>query len=222
MEAIGLMPSDGKPDGKKYGFKMLHHVMEGSLFDKASATLLEHGWKLTWLDRIAEDFDPALMTDEDCPEEELEEELEEDESNDGEVPQESDAPAPDSEASPTSGEASESGETELPSPSSASAPDTGAPAPPPPSLTRPKGVSRSTVTSVARKSATAFNQRPAMRLDKAALIPRVVKKSGLRHKFTCPKCPAKAWGKPELKLVCGECQQVMPGKPSDEKAGEGE
>ncbi len=28
-------------------------------------------------------------------------------------------------------------------------------------------------------------------------------------KYVCPDCKAKAWGKPELKLICGECQKTM-------------
>lgn len=28
-------------------------------------------------------------------------------------------------------------------------------------------------------------------------------------KYTCPKCQANAWGKPALKLICGECMEPM-------------
>ena len=30
-----------------------------------------------------------------------------------------------------------------------------------------------------------------------------------RVKFTCPRCQANAWGKPSLKLICGDCLVVM-------------
>lgn len=30
-----------------------------------------------------------------------------------------------------------------------------------------------------------------------------------RARFDCPGCKAKAWGKPELKLVCGTCREPM-------------
>lgn len=219
MEAIGLMPSEsGKPDGKKYGFKMHHYMMEGSLFDKASATLLEHGWKLTWLDRIAEEFDPSLMTDDDHPEEE--EDLGEDESSGEEDPQVGDANAPESEVSQANGdEAPASGETEPPSLPSSSVPDAGAPPRPSPSLTRPNGVSHSSARPAARTASAAFNQRPVIHLDKAALIARPVTKSGNRYKYSCPTCNANAWGKSDLNLICGKCHKPMPGKPCADKPG---
>ena len=31
--------------------------------------------------------------------------------------------------------------------------------------------------------------------------------SGKRVKFTCPGCRANAWGKAQLKLICGACQE---------------
>lgn len=33
--------------------------------------------------------------------------------------------------------------------------------------------------------------------------------AGKRTKFTCPKCDANAWGKPTLKVICGDCQEGM-------------
>ena len=39
--------------------------------------------------------------------------------------------------------------------------------------------------------------------DEAAPAPPA---SGKRVKFTCPACRANAWGKAQLKLVCGDCQ----------------
>jgi hypothetical protein len=35
------------------------------------------------------------------------------------------------------------------------------------------------------------------------------KKKGTRVKFTCPDCGANAWGKPDLKLICGVCLVPM-------------
>jgi len=32
---------------------------------------------------------------------------------------------------------------------------------------------------------------------------------GRRSKFTCPSCGAAAWGKPTLRLVCGDCMLLM-------------
>lgn len=37
-----------------------------------------------------------------------------------------------------------------------------------------------------------------------------VKGGTTRTKFTCPNCGANAWGRPDLKLVCGECLVSMP------------
>ena len=42
-------------------------------------------------------------------------------------------------------------------------------------------------------------------------------KSGNRIKYTCPSCAANAWGKQGLKLICGECAQLMLGdEPADD------
>ena len=30
-----------------------------------------------------------------------------------------------------------------------------------------------------------------------------------KTKFTCPSCECNAWGKPELKLICGDCDEEM-------------
>lgn len=36
-------------------------------------------------------------------------------------------------------------------------------------------------------------------------------KSASKTKFTCPDCGANAWGKPELRIVCGPCEVAMVG-----------
>jgi hypothetical protein len=45
----------------------------------------------------------------------------------------------------------------------------------------------------------------------AAILDKVAKpkKSGTRVKYTCPACGANAWGKGELHLICGACDQAM-------------
>ena len=35
------------------------------------------------------------------------------------------------------------------------------------------------------------------------------KKAASKTKFTCPKCSANAWGKPDLHIVCGDCEVRM-------------
>ena len=35
------------------------------------------------------------------------------------------------------------------------------------------------------------------------------KKAASKTKFTCPECGANAWGKPDLHLICGDCQTDM-------------
>ena len=36
------------------------------------------------------------------------------------------------------------------------------------------------------------------------------KKSASKTKYTCPVCTTNAWAKPETKLICGECEVLMP------------
>ena len=45
------------------------------------------------------------------------------------------------------------------------------------------------------------------------------KKAASKTKYTCPECDANAWGKPDLNLVCGDCDERME---AEETAGEGE
>lgn len=51
-EAIGLMPSDtGKPGGKRVGDSVDTYIIDGGLFDAASAKLVDSEFKLSWVDR---------------------------------------------------------------------------------------------------------------------------------------------------------------------------
>lgn len=51
-EAIGLMPSDtGKPGGKRVGDSVDTYIIDGGLFDLASAKLVDSEFKLSWVDR---------------------------------------------------------------------------------------------------------------------------------------------------------------------------
>jgi len=38
---------------------------------------------------------------------------------------------------------------------------------------------------------------------------RARRKAASKTRFTCPCCGAHAWGKPELRLICGECEEPM-------------
>ncbi len=44
------------------------------------------------------------------------------------------------------------------------------------------------------------------------------KKAASKTKYTCPECEANAWGKLGLKLVCGECDQIMQGEEPEEES----
>ncbi len=35
------------------------------------------------------------------------------------------------------------------------------------------------------------------------------KRAASKVKFTCPSCSANAWGKPSLRLTCGDCEETM-------------
>lgn len=41
--------------------------------------------------------------------------------------------------------------------------------------------------------------------DKGEIIMEMSDHNPTRTKFTCPKCKVNAWGKPSLKLICGDC-----------------
>jgi hypothetical protein len=35
------------------------------------------------------------------------------------------------------------------------------------------------------------------------------KKTASKTKYTCASCDLNVWGKPEIKVICGECMEVM-------------
>lgn len=42
------------------------------------------------------------------------------------------------------------------------------------------------------------------------------KKRASKTKYSCPDCQAAAWGKPELHIVCGDCDIRMEAEPAEE------
>jgi predicted SprT family Zn-dependent metalloprotease len=42
------------------------------------------------------------------------------------------------------------------------------------------------------------------------------KKAASKTKYTCPACGLNAWGKPDLNLVCGDCDERMEAEPADD------
>jgi hypothetical protein len=46
------------------------------------------------------------------------------------------------------------------------------------------------------------------------------KKRASKTKFTCGCCGANAWGKPELRIVCGECDEPMTAEAGADAAGD--
>lgn len=61
-EAVGLMPTDtGKPGGKRTGDNVQTYIIDGGLFDIASAKLVDDEFKLSWVDRYV-DMDPEELS----------------------------------------------------------------------------------------------------------------------------------------------------------------
>jgi hypothetical protein len=73
MKAIGLQPSDtGEPGGKETGQKMNHYIIPGGAFDKATASLLQSGFALSWadaaiLDKVAKPKKSGTRVKYTCP-----------------------------------------------------------------------------------------------------------------------------------------------------------
>jgi hypothetical protein len=52
-------------------------------------------------------------------------------------------------------------------------------------------------------------------------VARAAKQKASKTKFCCPTCEAAAWGKPTLRIMCGECDEMMVaqgGEPAAEEA----
>jgi transcription elongation factor Elf1 len=45
------------------------------------------------------------------------------------------------------------------------------------------------------------------------------KKAASKTKYTCPDCGLNAWGKPEINLVCGDCETRMEAEADGENEG---
>lgn len=61
--------------------------------------------------------------------------------------------------------------------------------------------------------------RSAKDEDGTGAEPGKGKNKSNRLKFTCPSCAANAWGKPDLKLICGDCRVDFVSPESDETEG---
>ena len=46
------------------------------------------------------------------------------------------------------------------------------------------------------------------------------KKAASKTKYTCPLCSTNAWAKPNIRLICGECQETMEPQTDDDHADE--
>lgn len=192
MESIGLVPSDtAKPGGRKIGFRMLHYIKNDGPFDQAAQALLESGWMLTWIDRLAETFDPELMADST-------------EADPATAPPHSErpvstAPAP----SPT-----------VKARGVASAPAPGAEPPNDASETSSNAIierpSHQTSSHDSEERlphvGSSLNLRPVTRI-RQALIEPVKRTAGKRQKYVCKGCSQVAvWGRAGLNIHCGECE----------------
>lgn len=65
------------------------------------------------------------------------------------------------------------------------------------------------------KSCAAFLAGPGVslwgdRIGELADAGAKAKRPKSKVKYTCPACQANAWAKPETRLMCGECEEVMP------------
>ncbi|OJY95732.1 MAG: hypothetical protein BGP25_15815 [Lysobacterales bacterium 63-13] len=191
METIGLVPShNGKPGGKKYGYKMSHYVQEDGPFDRSATVLLEKGWALTWIDRMAE------FLDEDDDDEEA---LEDEETQTPPPPEASTSGAADQPS-----EDDDKAQDEIPNPSAPT---------PSPDATPSAGVAAPKPVRTAAAKTTRTHKALRAHLNQsvvAALISPKPSSSGNRTKYSCPKCTAAVWGKSGLNLVCGTCQKPMP------------
>ena len=42
------------------------------------------------------------------------------------------------------------------------------------------------------------------------------KKNASKTKYTCPGCGRNAWAKPDVRLICGDCEEVMEAEDTDQ------
>jgi predicted SprT family Zn-dependent metalloprotease len=68
------------------------------------------------------------------------------------------------------------------------------------------------------KACTEFLQDKKIAYQDAFAL-KVGSKSKNKARYTCPKCGLKGWGKPEIKLACGQCWVLMKDANSDEGEG---
>lgn len=177
MDKIGLGPSlTGEPRGNRTGEKVSHYIRPGGDFDRACEELLTNEYRLSWMDR----FPPPYAV------ERIKEKAK------GAPPSSPPLLRP---AATNSLEDVENlrfaTETEEP----AAPVDAG---------------TQSTVeTSIAAMPDSPSINRDKLEQARAFGVevdaPPQASDRTNRWKYSCPKCDANVWGKPNLKLVCGSC-----------------
>lgn len=225
MEAIGLIPSDtGKVGGEKIGFRMLHYVQPNGLFDQAAQTLLEHGWKLTWIDRVARKFVIEEMDDGEglAPPEDDDEDPEGAPADTTLQVQTSDAPSGNTQAHVSDDASSDSNtphevlEARARCIEPSSCEDSVTETAP---FIHP-GTAPDFTAEYPQKDYSAFNRRPSETMGHAMVAPppKKASNSGKRDKYVCPECQLAVWAKlGGVNVNCGDCNTHMVFEPPTEK-----
>lgn len=184
MTALGLEPSStGMPGGKRTGEKVTHYIIKGGPFEVFCNELLATGSFVSWFDRhSAADGESSHFIYDGTP-------IEPPVSVTANHPEAEDEA--DGEEGAKSAPATTAGAAATPVPANHTAPAKPATATP---VAKPLGATVGTklTTPTARKAANGG-----------------ISKSN-RAKYVCGSCSIAAWGKPGLRLVCGDCEQDMP------------
>jgi predicted SprT family Zn-dependent metalloprotease len=185
METIGLIPSStGKPGGDRTGEAMDHYIEPNGLFDRACKELLTESFRLSWYDRLPSPEQVAKLR------EKISESAQSVASPPVATHQEIEADWP-SCSGAESGSPTESQDDTAEAPS------------PPPYLQQPRedsGPSQAKFTEEILENARAMG----VEVDRE---PPAKNKSN-RSKYKCPNCDLSVWGKPGVKVLCGECSDT--------------
>lgn len=184
MEKIGLPPSStGEPGGNRTGEKVSHYIQPGGDFDRACEELLTNEYRLSWMDRFPPPYAVERMKEKakgapPSPRPAATNSLEEVENLRFDT--EAEEPAAPEEVSADTPEGEEISPT-------VERPITALPDPP----------------SIASINRDKLEQARAIGVEVDA--PPQTSDRTNRWKYTCPKCDANVWGKPNLNLICGSC-----------------
>ena len=185
MEEIGLTPSTtAAPGGKRTGDRVYHFITAEGMFEIACAELITENFSLSWMDRFPPD--EVLLSLQGL--------------NPNHQP-----PTSTESTQDNIREGEEEPEGSIQGPTDSHEPPTNQETGPEPLAKKPALIDED--PSTANNNRERLDKARSLGVDVEGAENRTVKSKANRIKYSCPVCNTNVWGKPDLKICCGECSE---------------